>query len=329
MTTVAIRGGDGFDLLVSAVAVADPDWRSVLAHGPAVWSTVRRAGGARLARTAARFGRFGWINLAGLLATAGDGGGRDALQHLVAGTAADELRFVVAGGQRRQLQQRLAAGRLRAALDGDRAAGRELGRALAVPGMLLDVSPWVRRTSGRAVKDAVLRVLDEWPSLPVESPADVAQARLREVGPTALLAEVTPGIRYGPDVLERVVLVGSVFVEPILISVDEPDATVIVHPPLGADGMADAASALRDQGNAVGDETRVLVLHELRAGPRTLADLCAALYRPRTTLLHHLALLRAAGFVTLTVAAGDPNVYRLDPAGFERLARAARGFVLE
>ena len=129
--------------------------------------------------------------------------------------------------------------------------------------------------------------------------------------------------------LGRVVLVGSALVEPILISVDHPDLTVIVHPPLGDHGMADAASALRDQGNAVGDETRVLVLHELRAGPRTLPELCTALDRPRTTLLHHLALLRAGGFVTLAVSAGEPNVYRLDPSGFERLARAARGFVLD
>jgi DNA-binding transcriptional ArsR family regulator len=329
VTRVDVRSGDGFDLLVSAVAVADPDWRAVLAHGADVWSTVRTTGGADLARSAARFGRFGWINLLGLLATSGATGARGDLLDLVTRTPADQLRFVVAGGERRQLRDRIGGHRLRAALDGDAAANRELGRALAAPGMLLEVSPWIRRASDDELKKAMLRALDTWPTLPVERRANTTRARLREVGPTALLAEVTPGIRYGPDVLERVVLVGSVLVEPILISVDQPDATVIVHPPLGANGMADAASALREQGNAVGDETRVLVLHELRAGPRTLADLCTALDRPRTTLLHHLALLRAGGFVTLTVSAGEPNVYRLDPAGFDRLARAARGFILE
>jgi DNA-binding transcriptional ArsR family regulator len=197
--------------------------------------------------------------------------------------------------------------------------------------MLLEVTGWVRRTSDRELKAVLQRLLDQWPDLPVETaPASArhARARLREVGGRALLAEVTPGIRYGPEVLSRVVLVGSAVVEPILISVDHLDLTVIVHPPLGADGMADAARALRDQGRAVGDETRLLVLHELRAGTRTLLELCTALDRPRTTLLHHLALLRAAGFVTLAVSAGEPNVYRLDPSGFEHLARAARGFVL-
>jgi DNA-binding transcriptional ArsR family regulator len=124
-------------------------------------------------------------------------------------------------------------------------------------------------------------------------------------------------------------LVSSRLVEPILISVDQTDVTVIVHPPLDSDGMADAASLLGRQGAAVGDTTRVHLLQELRVGPRTLPDLCQALDRPRTTLLHHLALLRAAGFVSLTVAAGDANVYRLDRRGFDSLARAARGFVLD
>jgi DNA-binding transcriptional ArsR family regulator len=49
---------------------------------------------------------------------------------------------------------------------------------------------------------------------------------------------------------------------------------------------------------------------------------------PRTTLLHHLALLRGSGLVDLSVTAGEPNVYRLRVDGFERLARAASAFPL-
>jgi hypothetical protein len=206
---VEIGAGDGFDLLVSAVAVADVDWRDVLAHGPAVWTAVRDRAGTETAREAARFGRFGWINLIGLLAGVTGRGSRSDLVSLVDGTAADELRFAVAGGMRRQLRDRLGTHRLRDALAGDTRAGRELGRALATPGMLLQMTGWVRRTSDAELKAVLQRLLDRWPDLPVETApvsARRARTRLPEVGGRALLAEVTPGIRYGPDsvVAERV-----------------------------------------------------------------------------------------------------------------------------
>src|SRR6478736_9412120 len=80
-----------------------------MAHGAAVWSTVRHDAGAGSARRAGRFGRFGWINLIGLLAAHPGRGGRDDLVALVDGTPADELRFVVAGGRREQMRERLGA----------------------------------------------------------------------------------------------------------------------------------------------------------------------------------------------------------------------------
>jgi hypothetical protein len=54
---------------------------------------------------------------------------------------------------------------------------------------------------------------------------------------------VTPAIRYGPEVFGRVVLVGSALVEPILVSVDQPNLTLIAHPPLGVDGLRGSVTA--------------------------------------------------------------------------------------
>jgi DNA-binding transcriptional ArsR family regulator len=71
------------------------------------------------------------------------------------------------------------------------------------------------------------------------------------------------------------------------------------------------------------------VLHLLKGGERTLVELCSALDAPRTTLLHHLALLRGAGLVDLSVTAGEPNVYRLRTEGFDELGQAARAFPLQ
>ena len=114
----------------------------------------------------------------------------------------------------------------------------------------------------------------------------------------------------------------------IVVELAEPTRTVIVHPPLDDSGATDAGARLRELGRALGDATRIRVLQELKGGERMLPELCAVLDAPRTTLLHHLALLRGAGLVDLSVTAGEPNVYRLRPEGFEQLARAASAFPL-
>lgn len=328
---VDLAAGDGYDLLTSAVAVADHDWCSVLSHGPDLRDVVRRAGGAALIRDAARFGRFGWINLCGLLASR-RGSTRDQLLDALTALPAGELHVVLVGGLRRQLADRVPADRLHEAVAGDAAAWREIRRALAAPGVLLEVSPWLQRTRSRQVREVLLRTVQAWPEVGDVGAARAGLARARAVrreqGPEAVLRLVTAGIQYGPSVLDRVLLVSSRVVEPILIWVDQPGLTLIVHPPLDETGINDTASVLTVLGAAVGDETRMQLLRELRTGPRTLVQLCATLDRPRTTLLHHLALLRSAGLVSLAVASGEANVYRLDPRGFEQLARAAKGFVL-
>ncbi len=322
---VHTRSGTGFELLVAAAAVADADWRQVFTHGPAAHAAVRRTNPGLVAETR-RFGRFGWINLAGPLAATRAAGTRSRLVQLVERTAPDDLRWIMVGGRRRQLRTRVADDVVRSALAGDRAALTALRAATA--DTLLQVTPWLLRTPGEEVRETCLRVLEAFPALDARAPSATATARaLADLGPAGLLERVAPGIHYGPDVLGRVVLVTSVRTAPILVAVDEIDQTVILHPPLTDGGTTDAGAQLREIGRALGDDTRIRVLQQLRTAERTLPELRVALDAPRTTLLHHLALLRAAGLVELGVRAGsEPNVYVLSPGGFETLATAARAF---
>jgi DNA-binding transcriptional ArsR family regulator len=189
---------------------------------------------------------------------------------------------------------------------------------------------WLRRTEPSQVQDRCLRVINTLTPPAARAPVVARiRARLAEVGPEQLLDEVAPGLHYGPGVLDDVVLVTSPQVAPIVVELAEPDRTVIVHPPLGAAGATDAGARLRDLGRAMGDGTRMRVLHLLKGGECTLAELCTALDAPRTTLLHHLALLRGAGLVDLSVTAGEPNVYRLRREGFDELGQVARAFPLQ
>jgi DNA-binding transcriptional ArsR family regulator len=199
--------------------------------------------------------------------------------------------------------------------------------AALTPAELQDVLR-TRRAAERA-RDVCLAALDTLPAPATRAPALTRiRARLSEVGPERLLDEVAPGLHYGPGVLDDVVLVTSPQVAPIVVELAEESRTVIVHPPLDDSGATDAGARLRELGRALGDATRVRVLQELKGRERTLPELCEALGAPRTTLLHHLAMLRGAGFIDLSVTSGEPNVYRLRPEGFERLARAASAFPL-
>ena len=181
---------------------------------------------------------------------------------------------------------------------------------------------WLTSAAPREVQSACRHVVDDLPAPGAKAVLSKVRARLSEVGPEQLVDEVAPGLHYGAGVLDEVLLVTSPQVAPIVVELADPDRTVIVHPPLGE------SASLRELGRALGDATRMRMLQQLKDGPRTLPELCEVLDAPRTTLLHHLALLRGAGLVDLSVTAGEPNVYRLRPEGFEQLARAATAFPL-
>jgi DNA-binding transcriptional ArsR family regulator len=307
--------------------VADADWRSVFTRGETAWTAARPAGGAGITAQVGRFGRFGWINLVGLLTSRRPPWSREALLDLVAATPAADLHATLVGVRRHELRQHVDEDALRRALTGDRDAGRRVRAAL--DHTLVQATPWLLRTPSSTVREVCLDTLTALPP-PVRRAPDSAatRARLATVGAQTLIEEVAPGVHYGPAVLDDVVLVTSPQVAPILVVVDEVHRTVILHPPLGVAGATDAGAQLRDLGRAVGDGTRLRLLQELRTGRRTLGDLCAALDSPRTTLLHHLALLRSAGLIEIAVVESAPNVYSLRLDGFDTLAQAARAFPL-
>ena len=321
---VRLGAGAGIELLMAAAAVADADWRGVFDSGAASFDAARATGGRALVRDAVRFGRYGWINLAGPLTAQRGAWTVEALRRWVSDTDPEELRLVLTGSRRRQLRSRLDDATIVAAVAGDRTARAAWRRALDET--LLQVSPWLLAADPATIRQSCLDVIDAMPHTGRATPLPRIRERLEEVGAQALLAEVAPGVGYGPGVLGDVVLVSSPAVAPILVAIDEVDRTVILHPPL-ADGVPDDAGArLRELGRALGDDTRIRLLHTLRLSPRTLPELCETLSSPRTTLLHHLALLRSAGLIELEVVAGEANVYTLRRTGFDALARAATAF---
>jgi len=335
MTPMALRAtvhtSVGVETLLTAASVADARWRAVFAHAGATHAEWRRELGADALRSVTRLGRHGWTNLMALTATSSVSSASSverSRDHTPADVAAAldpaDLHLLLVGGRRRELLALVPADQVAAAVAGDAAARRVLRRE--VGRTRLEIAPWLWQVSSAELHATLSDLL---PRLPRQEPppADELRERLRTFGAHDVLALVAPRVTYAEDALERVVLVPSTAVAPVLVEVDLDDLTVLAVPPL-ADGRPDDAGArMREFSRAAGDPVRLRILQELHAGPATLPLLCERLASPRTTLLHHLALLRGVGLVDVAVSDG-PNVYELNASGFAAFAESVQGFTI-
>lgn len=325
-----VETGSGHQLLLAAASVADPRWRLVFTGAAGLAASWQRELGRGFVAELASLGRFGWINLAGLAVQHGAGAGRADLLAMVESLPPVQLHAVLMGADRRQLAEVLGADTRQLVADaagGSAAARTVVRRALAAGRTNLEVHRWLWRAGSDDVRDRCRALLTALPDQGAGPDPAPMRALVAEHGFEAALARVAPRLHYTAGSLDRVVLVASAAVDPVIVEIDLPELTVIVHPPLATASEADPLARLRRLARAAGDDVRLQILAALRASPRTLPELVAGLDRPRTTLLHHLAMLRGAGLIDVVVPAHGPNSYRLDEAGFEELATAAREFV--
>ena len=332
---------------MALATVADPHWREVFASAPHT-AAMLRAAAKGAPRTAARpkllsevasFGRYGWINLASLVAAGPSPRTLANLRQSLEEAEPEDLHLLAAGGRRRQLLALIDEDGIRAALRGDRAARRELTGALSSDQTILTVSPWLRRATSEEVKHRALAVTTSCGALlfpdrtehvlrqELRTDVRLRRRRMSQEGQASTLAEVAEGLNYAPSPApSQIVLIPAPAVRPIVIVVDEVRRTLIVHPPAGrpeepvADGSVptDLLAGTR----ALGDETRLAIMAALRPRERSATDLAVLLSAPRTTLLHHLALLRAAGLIETSVGAANTTVYSLRSSSIEALSLA-------
>jgi DNA-binding transcriptional ArsR family regulator len=138
-----------------------------------------------------------------------------------------------------------------------------------------------------------------------------ATAELAATVPPARLIElVCGGFAYEPEPeCPRVLLVPHLAARPWLLLCQHRDTRIICHPARDRDGDERAATAekLLALGRALGDEQRQRILAALTGGPHELEELAAEVGLARSTVHHHLGLLRGAGLVRL---AGNARRYR-------------------
>lgn len=339
---VEVVEGTAFEVLVGAAAIADPAWCEVFASGPAVHEQALAVGGPAFVQAVADVGRYGWINLMGLLTDGSEPQGLDQLISVVRDRAPDDLHYVAVGGDREQLVAAVDEPVIRAALAGDLRARRQLGSAFASDENVLGTTPWLFASGSAEVREVVLDVLRTWRTLllpPAKEAALavllhehalVARAELARTTGRDFLADTVGGLHYDPASLDRLLMVSSPGVVPIVVVVDGRSARVVLHPPVRApEGETEPSARLLELSRALGDRTRLALLTRLRDGEMTAVELARAMQAPRTTLLHHLAILRSAGLVHVEVTPGGATVYRLRSQGFTELSESTTRFLAE
>jgi DNA-binding transcriptional ArsR family regulator len=179
-------------------------------------------------------------------------------------------------------------------------------------------------------------VLDTWLPLYQEVEERVAGMLKRDVEErradrasldvTTLIERTTGGLRWFPEAgVRRVILAPSYFARPYNYIYQGGDWRLFGYP------LADAALGALDASippqavvrlyRALGDPTRMRVLRLLSDRDWYLTELAQQLELSKPTMKHHLAMLRAAGLVTVTEQGGMTYYTlrreRLSEAGIE------------
>ncbi len=189
--------------------------------------------------------------------------------------------------------------------------------------------PLLAVTRMRATLDAWLPLYGEVePRIAQMLERDVAsrKADQADLGHDALIERTTGGLRFLPEPqVRRVILAPSYFARPFNYIYQGADWRLFGYP------IADAVVEGGDAGSppqavvrlyrALGDATRMRVLKLLADRDWYLTELAQQLELSKPTMKHHLALLRAAGLVTVTEE-GSLTYYslrreRLEEAGIE------------
>ncbi|ARU62841.1 hypothetical protein CBW65_19070 [Tumebacillus avium] len=246
----------------------------------------------------------------------------------------EEFRYEVlppfGGLQEEELRRRAAAG--------DENACDTLIQAAAGHGFLAAYVPFVLREDSEVLKRHLLVLVESWYEaaiLPKE--AEWSRVLQREVTVKREMQErLSPvdfveaalGKAYQPDPwVRRVLLVPHIAYRPWTIQADLPGTRVFYYPVsdeslYGDDDPYRPPASLVLLHKALGDENRLRLLKLLSEGERTLQELTEALELAKSTIHHHLALLRSAGLVV-----SNGSAYVLKPAMLEQADKQLTAFL--
>ena len=178
-----------------------------------------------------------------------------------------------------------------------------------------EVIPPMVEAMRRVRSEAFSQYEEEWAGAQAR---DAAARQLQIDGSASikdLIESITNGIAYDiPQGVRRVIFIPSVSLRPWTLITDHEDALLVCYPVaeehLVMDPEAPPSSLLAVY-KALGDDKRMRLLRRLSEGPATLTELTEHVGMAKSTVFHHMAVLRAAGLVRVLFADGQVSTYGL------------------
>ncbi len=232
-------------------------------------------------------------------------------------TDADELRLHLVQFYARETRRMTPPATIRAAVAGDQEAKAEFLRT-SHP----EYGPWtdylraVLDVEPKTWKRELIAVLEEWADriwkpesvtiMPiVERDAEARRDLQRELPLDQFVTAATNGVEFAPRPgVDRLVMIPSFVQRPLVGHVEFGEVLIIVYPVADESVSAETdAPPLRlvRLSKALADEKRLRILRALGEGEKTLMELAEAFGVAKTTMHHHMIVLRSAGLVSVGV----------------------------
>jgi DNA-binding transcriptional ArsR family regulator len=343
--SVRVAVGASFELLAALWAFLDDERHPVYeASSDLVRTEERRLGTDAVAirRFAGGSLRF-WDHVIGLALEAGEPYGVTGLLALIEAMDPSELRLHLAGRYNYHVGRVASAELIEKAVDGDATAQRAFRRA-AFP----DEPSWQRalrhvlRTDAEQLRAELLHIIQLWRGRAygedeerlmgiLEREGVATRRQAVRLGPIELIDRVTDGLRWAIDTSMRdVLLAPSYAARPVVFYVEHRGTTLILFPVSEESVRGDEfgpPGRLVKLVKALADEGRLKVLYALRERELTVAEIAELMGMPRTSLWHHILILRSAGLIRATKGAGNQMTYQLQEDALPQVSELLEGFL--
>lgn len=175
--------------------------------------------------------------------------------------------------------------------------------------------PLIVEVLRRTREEAFAEFEDEWKAILERDAASKEPLIASAESTKELIESITNGISYElPTGIRRLVLIPSVSLRPWTLITDRDDTLIVCYPVAEESIHHDPdapPSWLLAVYRALGDDKRLRLLRRLSEGPATLAELTEHLGLAKSTVFHHIGVLRAAGLVRVLFEEGHVSTYGL------------------